>query len=256
MRSFFVRLAAYVALSLALALAVPVWFQADRVWQYPSSPQPESQQSGLSGEPVLKGVPRLRTARLVLGGALLLAGFWLLRGQYRPRPGFAVTPGWAAVFGDLVFVLAGTTGAYGLCYYLLGRWWGVEALVDEVGLGALAMLYLPGLAVLAGFASQWSGQSLEVGERGLTRHGPGGSCFLPWEQVQGFGLEETVLPIIRGGVALPRHFQAKLVIKTAEGEVSLFEPGRAATKQELVAALRRLAPSRLQDDIARLVKEW
>ncbi len=255
MRAFFARLAAYVALSMALALTVPVWFSPDRSWQYVSSPKAQSRQEAYRRGPVLREVPGLKAGRLVLGGALFVAGIWLLRRRYRPRRGVAVAPGWVVVLADVLYILTGGMGAYGLCYYLLNRWWGVVTPWDQMALEFVAMAYLPGLAMLAGFASQWSAQSLEVDERGLTRHGPGGRRFTPWDQVRGFDLEETALLVGRGDMLLPRHLQTKLVIKTADGAVNLFEPG-AKAKRKLLGLLKRQAPPRLQGDIERLAGEW
>ena len=201
-------------------------------------------------------VPGMLLARVLAGGLLLALGLWAMKGLYARRPGFMVTPHWAALLGDALFVVAGGVGAYGLCELAFHAWLGVIPLLDEAVRSVMALMLLPCLAVFAAYNTNATTQSLVVTEEGVTRWGPAGGRYLPWERITGFSLRETHLLVGRLGMAVPRRLQTKLVIQTQQGEVTLFEPGLKTTKQSILNALEGLAPDRLVNEIAALRGKW
>lgn len=234
MRAFGKRMLAYILLGTALALAV--------------GPLLEEESAQLAG---------LDTGRWIAAGVLAVAGLWLMAGMYKRRPGFNVSPAWTSFLVDLIIVVAAGMGSYILLEWLFDAWLGLRPMLgDEAVQVIMAIMYLPSLAILAGFASNAASQSLEVGPEGLTRHGPGRSQFIPWDKIDGIGLEETHLMVARSGAVFSRKFQTKLVIKTGDDEITLFEPALKDTKREMLAAMRDQGPERLAPDLKQTLHAW
>lgn len=246
MGRFWGRLVGYFFLGTALALAVGPFND------YRPAPL-EARMAGAG--PVL--VEGLALGRMVAAGVLLLAGVWVMAGQYKKRPGFNVSPTWSAILVDLIIVAFTGMGSFILLDWLAVQWFGVGSFLnDEAVVAVTGIMYLPALAILAGFACNSATQSLEVTAEGLTRHGPGRSRFISWEEIEGVGLTDTHLVKVHGDTALPRKLQTKLAIKTAGGEVTLFEPALKDIKREMLAAMRQVAPERLAPDLDQVAEGW
>ncbi len=201
-------------------------------------------------------VPGLFEFKMSAAVLLILIGLWLARDIYRRGPGISINPLWAGLFGDTVFILFLGFGALGVVDYLQVRWLHTIPRLDEAHRMVFSLMYLPCLIFMAWFVSNMVGQSLEVKQRGLVRHGPDESQEMAWEDIRGFELKESNLLVARGDVVLPRRLQTLLVIKTSQAEVILFEPGRRSIKRKIVRALAEQAPPRLQADIDKLAQDW
>jgi len=211
---------------------------------------------GAGARLVAAPIPGLFHVKTAAAALLLLIGVWLARGVYRRGPGIAINPVWAGVFADLVFILALGFAALGLVDYFQVNWLGAMPLMDEALRAATSLMYLPCLLLMAWFAGNLAGQSLEITPAGLVRRGPGGEEKMSWDDILGFELKDSNLLTARGDMVLPRRLQTLLVIKTKQGEAAVFEPGRRSTKKKIIAALGETAPKRLRADIQRAAEQW
>ena len=194
--------------------------------------------------------------RMIAAGLLFILGLWVMRKAYLVGPGIRLNPQWAALFTDTAFILTAGFGAYCITDLVLSDLLGALAQMDEAVQVVCAVMYLPSLLFLAFFAARLACQTLEITPTAVTRHGPGGRRMLPWENIQGFELQDTHVLVGRVGILMPRKLQTMLVIKAEEGDVAVVEPGMQAIKQKLVSELGKMAPPRLQDDIQQLSLDW
>jgi hypothetical protein len=196
-------------------------------------------------------------ARKICGLLLLIWGLWLMRGIFSKRPGIRINPQGAVLFADTVFVIAMAVLSAGLVDYALQEWFGLIPLLDEALQVTFCMMYLPCLLFLANMAANMGGQSLQVTHEGVTWYGPGSKRILSWDDITGLDLRSSYVMVGRLGLPMPRKLQTKLVFKLAgDDEQELFEPGTSYRKGLILEALGRAIPTRLQNDLNRIIQEW
>ncbi|KIX14019.1 hypothetical protein [Dethiosulfatarculus sandiegensis] len=195
--------------------------------------------------------------RLVLAACFLAFGWRFISGCYGKKPGISINPSWVGVFTDTMFILFTAAGAYAILAYYQKEYLAVTPILDDQAvLVVMSAMYVPVLIFLAFYASNLAGQSLEVTRSGLVRHGPGKSINMPWEKIRGFSLRETQIPLVRGGVALPRKLQTKLVIELDNDQVEVFEPANKSIKLNILLTIAEKGPDRLEPDLKKISEKW
>ena len=199
--------------------------------------------------------PQIKFSRYILAVVFFLSGLVLLKKAYKTRPGIAINPRWAAVTGDMIFILFLGFAAYCVIAYGLEKFTGASPyLYDPTAMWMTALAYVPVVVFVSFFASNFSGQSIEIGDDGITTHYPEAVQFVPWGDIHGFELKETCTVVGGSELLAPRKMQTKLVLHTRNGDLELFEPGLKKTKSLLISGLRKYAPERLQEGISQLIK--
>jgi hypothetical protein len=195
--------------------------------------------------------------RLILAGVCLVLGFGIMRGCYGKKPGISINPNWVGRFCDTMFILFTAAGAYAVLAFAQKEYLSVTPILnDEAVLVVMSAMYAPVLIFLAFYASNMAGQSLEVTQQGLVRHGPGKSISIPWNKIKGLYIRDTHIPLVRGGVALPRKLQTKLVIELEDDQVEIFEPAHKSIKINIVQSIARKGPERLAAYLKDIQEKW
>lgn len=275
MKTYLYRFCAYVLLSMFLALAFGPFggnpfvkpYQAHNSYDNHFNKQEMARKSLIEQamsldvhiQPDINTVlqkPQIKFPRYILAVVFLLSGLVLLKKTYKRQPGIILNPRWAAVAGDMIFILFLGLAAYCVIAYGLEKF--TEAspyLYDPTAIGMTTLAYVPVVAFVSFFASNFSGQSIEIGDDGITTHYPEAVQFIPWGDIHGFELKETYTVVGGSELIAPRKMQTKLILHTSNGDLELFEPGLKKTKSLIINKLRKYAPERLQEEIKQLM-EW
>jgi len=199
--------------------------------------------------------PQIKFTRYILAALFLLSGFVSIRKAYKGQPGIIINPRWAAVIVDMIFILFLGTAAYCVIAYGLGKFTGESPyLYDPIAMGMITLAYVPIAALVSFFASNFSAQSIEIGDDGITTHYPEAVEYVPWGDIYGFELKETYTVVGGSELLAPRKMQTKLILHTSNGDLELFEPGLKKTKSLIISRLKKYAPERLQEGISQLIK--
>ena len=205
--------------------------------------------------------PKLAYLKYVFGSILLLLGIVILIKGYKNQVGIHINPKTVAITVDIINILFLGFAAYCVWAFLFHHL--TEARIylydydgNKLVLDMIAFSYIPAVAITAFFTSNIAGQSIEINSEGVTVHYPGGSEHFAWNNIVHLKINETFTVAGGEGMLFPRKMQTKLLVKSQKKSMELFEPGLEKIKKKIIAHLQQFAPTRLQDDIARLAKEW
>jgi len=199
--------------------------------------------------------PQIKFTRYILAALFLLSGLLFIRKAYKRQPGIILNTRWAAVTGDEIFILFLGTAAYCVIAYGLEKFTGESPyLYDPIAMWMITLAYVPVVAFCSYFVSNFSGQSIEIGDNGIIAHYPGSMQFVPWGNIQSIALKETCSVAGGDGFIAPRKMQTKLILHTSNRDLELFEPGLKKTKSLIISRLRKYAPKRLQEGILQLIR--
>ena len=270
MKTYLYKFLGYLLISLAIALTFgpfdgnPFAKKYDPVQrerfcrQYPQSCESVKKENN---HKLFVTYPKLAYLKYLFGTILFFFGIVALRKSYKHLPGIRISTNTIAVIEDIIGIFFLSFAAYCVWAYFFHHL--TEAKIylydydgDALGLDMTAFFFVPVTVVLSFFASNITGQSIEIDSEGITVHYPKDSVNLKWNEIDGFILHDTFTVIGGEGWILPRHMQTKLSVKTNKDTFSVYEPGLKKTKKKITALLRQYAPSALQNDIEKLSNEW
>ena len=205
--------------------------------------------------------PKLTYMKYLFASILFFLGIVILQKSYKHLAGIHINTNTTIILVDVISIFFLSIAAYCVWAFLLHQLPDIKIYLydydgDRFSLDMIALFFIPVTAILAFFASNISGQSIEIDKKGITIHYPGSSRHFKWNDIKHLKTSETFTVTGQEGMLAPRKFQTKLLVKGQNSSIELFEPGLKKTKKKIITALQQFAPKQLQDDIIHLAKAW